>query len=190
MDIPAVTLDHDRTRRCGFPEAIFGEGKSLATLRGIIAEQLARGDEVLVTRVCAETAAALCAELPELRHTELARTLRASPQNATRKTVGKVVIVTAGTTDLPVAEEARETLEWMGVATTMVHDVGVAGPHRLPARLWWSLPVWRAPCRAWSEATSLAPLSESPLASAMAPTSADCRRSSRCSIAAPRMWPL
>jgi NCAIR mutase (PurE)-related protein len=135
MDIPAVTLDHDRTRRCGFPEAIFGEGKSLATLRGIIAEQLGRGDEVLVTRVTAETAAALCSERPELRHNELARTLRASPANAVRKAIGKVVVVTAGTTDLPVAEEARETLEWMGVAVTMVHDVGVAGPHRLPARL-------------------------------------------------------
>ncbi len=90
---------------------------------------------MLVTRASAEAAAALCAERPELRHNDIARTLRASPPNTARKTTGKVVVVTAGTTDLPVAEEARETLEWMGVAVTMVHDVGVAGPHRLPARL-------------------------------------------------------
>jgi NCAIR mutase (PurE)-related protein len=61
--------------------------------------------------------------------------LRIDPPGEPRQAIGHVAVITAGTSDLPVAEEARETLEWMGVRATMVHDVGVAGPHRLPERL-------------------------------------------------------
>jgi NCAIR mutase (PurE)-related protein len=84
--------------------------------------------------VSEEQARELLAALPSARYNHTARTLRLE-QSATRKLIGHVAVITAGTSDLPVAEEARETIEWMGVATTMVHDVGVAGPHRLPARL-------------------------------------------------------
>ena len=134
---PAAMVDVDRARRCGFPEVIFGEGKSAATIAAIAQQLLDKGQSVLVTRVDGTKAVALQATLPSLRYNELGRTARvdfpqAEAESATR---GRVAVITAGTSDLPVAEEARETLAWMGVDVTLVQDVGVAGPHRLPARL-------------------------------------------------------
>ena len=134
---PAATVDVDRASRCGFPEVIFGEGKSAATIAAIAQQLLDRGQSVLVTRIEATKATALQAILPSLQYNELGRTVRVDfprtdSQSANR---GRVAVITAGTSDLPVAEEARETLAWMGVDVTLVQDVGVAGPHRLPARL-------------------------------------------------------
>ena len=134
---PAAMVDVDRARRCGFPEVIFGEGKSAATIAAIAQQLLDRGQSVLATRVDAAKIVALQATLPSVRYNELGRTARvdfpqAESELATR---GRVAVITAGTSDLPVAEEARETLDWMGVDVTLVQDVGVAGPHRLPARL-------------------------------------------------------
>jgi NCAIR mutase (PurE)-related protein len=130
-----ATVDLDRQRRCGFPEVIFGESKSVPTLLGIIGRLLEAGQPVLATRVSAEKAAAIRQELPAARYNELARTLRIDGTRSAPATPGKVAVVTAGTSDMPVAEEVRETVEWMGVATEMVVDVGVAGPHRLLAKL-------------------------------------------------------
>jgi NCAIR mutase (PurE)-related protein len=134
---PAAMVDVDRARRCGFPEVIFGEGKSAATIAAIAQQLLDRGQSVLVTRVDAAKAATLQAILPSLQYNELGRTARVdSPRTDSQSTSrGRVAVITAGTSDLPVAEEARETLDWMGVEVTLVQDVGVAGPHRLPARL-------------------------------------------------------
>lgn len=134
---PAAMVDVDRARRCGFPEVIFGEGKSAATIAEIAQQLLDRGQSVLVTRVDAAKAVALQAALPSLRYNELGRTVRVDfPQAESASTTrGRVAVLTAGTSDLPVAEEARETLSWMGVDVALVQDVGVAGPHRLPARL-------------------------------------------------------
>jgi pyridinium-3,5-biscarboxylic acid mononucleotide synthase len=133
-----TSVDLDRQSRCGFPEVVFGEGKTPATIVAIARELLSRNQSVLVTRVSPEQAAAVANELPAARYNAVARTLRvdAPKQQAeppTRR--GRVTVVTAGTSDLPVAEEARETLDWMGVDVRLVADVGVAGPHRLPARL-------------------------------------------------------
>lgn len=132
-----VTLDLDRQRRCGYPEVIYGEGKSAATIERIVRRQLESGVEALVTRVSSDKASELVAALPQARYHAVARTLRAAPAAGLPATprLGKVTVVTAGTSDLPVAEEAHETLDWMGVDVTLVHDVGVAGPHRLPAQL-------------------------------------------------------
>jgi NCAIR mutase (PurE)-related protein len=134
---PAAMVDVDRARRCGFPEVIFGEGKSAATIAAIAQQLLDRGQSVLVTRIEAAKALALQATLPSLRYNELGRTVRVDFPQAESESArrGRVAVLTAGTSDLPVAEEARETLDWMGVAVTLVQDVGVAGPHRLPARL-------------------------------------------------------
>jgi NCAIR mutase (PurE)-related protein len=135
-DLGNVQLDLDRPRRCGYPEVVFGEGKSVETLRKVIQRLTAEGHEAFVTRVHPGVAAALGCDLAGLHHNDIARTIRVRPQNFIEQSkVGKVAIVTAGTTDLPVAEEARETLDWMGVATDLIVDVGVAGPHRLPAQL-------------------------------------------------------
>jgi NCAIR mutase (PurE)-related protein len=135
-DLGNVQLDLDRARRCGYPEVVFGEGKSAETLQKVIQRLTAEGHEALVTRVAPEAAAQLACVFAGARHNDIARTLRVRPANSHEEPkVGKVAIVTAGTTDLPVAEEARETLDWMGVATDLIVDVGVAGPHRLPAQL-------------------------------------------------------
>lgn len=133
----AISLDMDRARRCGFPEVVYGEGKSAATLREIFAQLLDQGIHVLATRVSSEKAAELRQTYPEGQYNELARTFRVAAKRPEEKPGrrGRVAVVSAGTSDLPVAEEARETLDWMGLDVTMIHDVGVAGPHRLPAHL-------------------------------------------------------
>jgi pyridinium-3,5-biscarboxylic acid mononucleotide synthase len=140
-DLEEAQLDLDRRRRCGYPEVVYGEGKSVATLEKIFGRMLAEKINVLATRIAPEKAAALKVRFPQAVYNEVARTLQiagANPeikaaQSSKRKPT--VAIVTAGTSDLPVAEEARETLAWMGIEAIMVHDVGVAGPHRLPERL-------------------------------------------------------
>ena len=130
---PAAMVDVDRARRCGFPGDV-GEGKSAATIAAIAQQLLDRGQSVLATRVDAAKIVALQATLPSLRYNELGRTARvdfpqAESELATR---GRVAVVTAGTSDLPVAEEARETLDLDGASTRRSFlDVGVAGPHRL-----------------------------------------------------------
>lgn len=129
-----VSLDTDRSRRCGFPEVIYGPGKSVEAIAAIATELLAAGEHVLATRIAEQQATDLARLLPDGHYNERARTFRLD-QPGERKRVGQVAVITAGTTDIPVAEEARETLDWMGVGTNMVHDVGVAGPHRLPSRL-------------------------------------------------------
>lgn len=130
----AATVDLDRERRCGFPEVIFGLGKTPEAIVSIARRLLDHGQHVLATRIDAEKADAICRQLPEATYNSVARTLRVDFQKRDAP-VGHVAVISAGTSDLPVAEEARETLAWMGVRLTMVHDVGVAGPHRLPARL-------------------------------------------------------
>jgi hypothetical protein len=137
-ELGGVTLDLDRRRRCGYPEVVYGEGKSVETLECVFRALLEAGSPVLATRVSAEKSESLSATFPHGRYNAVARTFRIeSQQDASNgpQRVGCVAVVTAGTSDLPVAEEARETLDWMGVGTTMIYDVGVAGPHRLPAHL-------------------------------------------------------
>lgn len=130
----AATVDLDRARRCGFPEVIFGTGKTVEAIVSISKRLLAENQHVFVTRITEDKADELCARLPKAVYNPLSKTLRIDA--AERVTlVGHVAVISAGTSDLPVAEEARETLSWMGVYATMIHDVGVAGPHRLPARL-------------------------------------------------------
>ncbi len=131
--VQPATVDVERAARCGFPEVIFGEGKSAATILAIVRQLVARGQAVLATRVAPDVAAAVVRAMPEARYNATSRTLRVDQFVAPRR--GRVTVITAGTSDLPVAEEARETLDWMGVEVRMVSDVGVAGPHRLPARL-------------------------------------------------------
>ena len=135
-DLGDVQLDLDRPRRCGYPEVVFGEGKTVEAIRKVIERLTKEGHEAFVTRVHTDIAEQLACGLAGLRHNDIARTIRVRPENFREQPrIGKVAIVTAGTTDLPVAEEARETLDWMGVATDLIVDVGVAGPHRLPAQL-------------------------------------------------------
>ena len=140
-DLGEAQVDLDRHRRCGFPEVVFAQGKSVAAMEKIFQAQIAHGSEVLATRMTAEQAAELLPKFPGALYNAMGRTFRVSPAKKTGSAEGKppargrVVIVTAGTSDLPVAEEARETVLWTGAEVTMIQDVGVAGPHRLTANL-------------------------------------------------------
>jgi NCAIR mutase (PurE)-related protein len=130
--LPTATVDLDRRRRCGFPEVVFGPGKTIDQLREIVATLLAHDQPVLATRIDAAQAAGLLGTFPAGRYNAVARIFRLHTATTSH---GHVAVISAGTGDLPVAEEARETLDWMGVRTTMIQDVGVAGPHRLAERL-------------------------------------------------------
>jgi NCAIR mutase (PurE)-related protein len=134
-----VTLDLDRRRRCGFPEVVFGQSKSSETLARIFGRLLKEGQGVLATRVEAEKAEFLSREFPAGRFNPLARTFRIDlaehPGQGEARGTGLVSIVTAGTSDIAVAEEVRETADWMGAGTDLIVDVGVAGPQRLLAKL-------------------------------------------------------
>ncbi len=123
-------IDLDRHSRCGFPEVIYGEGKTPAAMVEIIEQLSGQGQAVLATRVSAEQAAAVRSRFPQMIHNETARTLR-MPSEPPQPIRGRVQVVTAGTSDRPVAEEALETLWWMNCEAGLVIDVGVAGPHRL-----------------------------------------------------------
>ena len=139
-DLEEAQIDLDRRRRCGYPEVVFGHGKTVATLEKILQALVADGVDVLATRISAEQAAGLAGRFPTARYNPTGKTLRIplpeSPgTSAATQPGGHVTIITAGTSDLAVAEEARETLLWMGAAVTLVCDVGVAGPHRLREQL-------------------------------------------------------
>jgi NCAIR mutase (PurE)-related protein len=127
-------VDLDRRRRCGYPEVVYGEGKSVDQIERIFRVLLADGAEAFATRVSPEKATRLLELFPAARYNPTARTLRvtASPQDVGQTaSTGSVVIVTAGTTDLPVAEEAKETALWMGCDVLLLQDCGVAGPQRI-----------------------------------------------------------
>ena len=129
-----VNLDLDRQRRCGYPEVVYGAGKEPQTVVKIVRRMFFESLPVLVTRVSAEQAALLGEEFPDGVHHASARTFRMAVPAGSRPEEperGRVAILTAGTSDRPVAEEARETLAWMGISSELIVDVGVAGPHRL-----------------------------------------------------------
>lgn len=136
-------VDLDRHRRCGFPEVVFAEGKTVAAMERIFTALVHHGHDVLATRMSPEQAAELLAKFPAGRYNAVGRTFRISKQSVNKEPgesgndgkKGRVTIVTAGTSDLPVAEEARETALWAGADVTLLQDVGVAGPHRLTANL-------------------------------------------------------
>jgi NCAIR mutase (PurE)-related protein len=127
-------IDHHRALRMGFPEVVLGEGKSVVQIVGIARHLLEAKQNVLVTRVSPELAAGVCAQIPELSHHTLARTLTFEHTLPPPLECEPVAVVTAGTSDIPVAEEALETLRMSAVPTSRVFDIGVAGIHRLLER--------------------------------------------------------
>jgi len=127
-------IDLDRSARCGFPEVIFGEGKTPAAMVEIIERLTEQGQAVLATRVVPEQVEAVRETFPQILWNPVGRTLRL-PDGEDTPQIGRGLVVTAGTSDRPVAEEALETLTWMNCRAELVVDVGVAGPHRLPTHL-------------------------------------------------------
>lgn len=129
-----ATIDHHRHLRLGFPEVIFGEGKTADHVTRIMAELATTGANVLATRIDAGKAAAVIAQLPAVRYEQDARTLVLEQQPVVERGRGTVLIVSAGTSDMPVAEEALVTARMLGNKVARVYDVGVAGVHRTLAR--------------------------------------------------------
>jgi hypothetical protein len=134
-DIGVATVDHHRALRQGVPEVIFGERKTVDQIARIAEEMVRAGHNVLVTRVDPEKAAGLVARLPAFVHHAEARALSIEVAPVPRRARGPVAVVTAGTSDAGVAEEAVVTLEAVGLEAARFYDIGVAGIHRLFHRL-------------------------------------------------------
>jgi hypothetical protein len=132
---PFATVDHHRALRQGFPEVIYGSGKTVDQVLAIAAELEPHGDGVLITRCESTLRAALGDKYPRAEINDLGRTTYIPPGDPGRVPKGKgtVLIVTAGTSDLPVAEEAAATAKALGDTVTRATDVGVAGIHRVLA---------------------------------------------------------
>lgn len=132
-DIHASTrIDHHRALRIGLPEVIYAAGKTPAQTASIFARMAAAGSDVLATRADAPTAEAVLVHTPAAAYHSQARalTLRQSPASDPK---GHIAVLCAGTSDLPVAEEAAVTAELFNARVTRLYDVGVAGLHRLLA---------------------------------------------------------
>ena len=132
-DLGFARVDHHRALRQGFPEVIFGQGKTAAQIVSIAQALYAQGAAVLVTRVEAAKAKAVRAKFPELTYHPQARVLTRQAPQGSRPGRGLIAVVAAGTSDLPVAEEAVLTARLMGSQVETVYDVGVSGLHRLLA---------------------------------------------------------
>ncbi len=129
-DLGFAKVDHHRKKRQGFPEIIYGEGKTTDQILSIMKAILAKKEDVFITRISKEKAETILQEYPELMYHELARIL--SYQHEPKKPRdGYISVICAGTSDLPVAEEAAVTAEALGSNVKRIYDVGVAGIHRL-----------------------------------------------------------
>ncbi len=132
-DLGFANVDHHRALRVGMPEVIFGPGKTPQQFKEIFARLAQRGHNVLGTRVSEEQFRAVKRKFRRATFHELARAITLT-QDETRYGKGKIVVVSAGTSDIPVAEEAVVTAQAMGNEVQQLYDVGVAGIHRLLAR--------------------------------------------------------
>ena len=129
-DLGFAKVDHHRALRCGMPEVVFGKGKTASQIVEIASRLLERSQNVLVTRAEPEAAEALNSRYPEAEYFPLSKALRVW-RDRTIHGKGRLAVVCAGTSDLFVAEEAFVTAEIMGNDCFQIHDIGVAGIHRL-----------------------------------------------------------
>jgi NCAIR mutase (PurE)-related protein len=133
-DLGFAQVDTHRALRKNFPEVIFGAGKTPDQIVKIAAKLLEHGQQVLVTRVTSEQARALRKKFKRAVHHQLARCVTIEKKPLPKR-AGIIAIVCAGTSDLPVAEEAAITAEIMGNRVERIHDAGIAGLHRVLARM-------------------------------------------------------
>ena len=129
-DLGFARVDHHRSIRQGFPEVVLGLGKTPAQIAGIAAEIVGRGSTLLVTRASAEAFEAVRDNVPAATFYADAAIISYRQQDVTPGK-GTIVVAAAGTSDLPVAEEAARTAELMGNEVTRLYDVGIAGLHRI-----------------------------------------------------------
>jgi pyridinium-3,5-biscarboxylic acid mononucleotide synthase len=129
-----IELDHDRARRRGYPEAVYCEGKTPGQVSAVAKAIKASGTTTLFTRADSAHTEAVLSVLPDARHDEDARMLAWPPEPPAPRG-GRVLVVAAGTADFGVAREAQLTAVYLGRAADLVTDVGIAGLHRILARL-------------------------------------------------------
>jgi NCAIR mutase (PurE)-related protein len=129
-DLGFAKVDHHRALRHGMPEVVFGLGKTAEHVIGIAGKLLARVDNVLITRTTPQMAEQVVRELPDGEYFPLSGAIRFWGDR-TKRGKGRIAVVCAGTSDIPVAEEALVTAEVMGNEVDSIHDIGVAGIHRL-----------------------------------------------------------
>ncbi|MEA3366549.1 MAG: nickel pincer cofactor biosynthesis protein LarB [Planctomycetota bacterium] len=132
-DLGFAKIDHHRALRCGFPEVILCQGKTVEQVAAIVDRLAQREGPVLATRAGPEVYEAVRAYHPEAVYHESARAVVIEGEEMPEPATGTVAVVSAGTSDQPVAEEARVTAEVMGCTVETFYDVGVAGLHRLLA---------------------------------------------------------
>ena len=130
-DIDYAHIDHHRSLRKGFPEVIFGEGKTAGQIAGIMEKMAAQEEIILVTRVDEAKAEKVLLEFPDALYYSDARMIVRKKKEIPIQGRGKILVLSAGTSDIPVAREAYITAEAMGNDVDSVFDVGVAGIHRL-----------------------------------------------------------
>lgn len=130
-DLGFAKVDHHRSLRSGFPEVIFGQGKTIEQIVGIARKLREAGQNVLITRLDSEAAARVVAELPDFTYSSDGRIAFLCQTPSATEGRGRILVAAAGTADLPVAEEAALTAELMGNRLDRIYDVGVAGIHRL-----------------------------------------------------------
>ena len=130
-DIDFARIDHHRTLRKGFPEVIFGQGKTSSQIIGIMEKMVPLEDIILVTRLDRQKADTICKRFQKATYFEDAGLLWHKTREPEQTGIGKILVISAGTSDIPVAEEASLTAQAMGNDVETVFDVGVAGIHRL-----------------------------------------------------------
>lgn len=130
-DIEYAKVDNHRELRNGYPEVIYGEGKTIEHIRGIVGIMNEKKSNILITRVSRDVYEEVLKVSPNAEYEELARLIKIKNREIEVCDKGKIVVVTGGTSDIPVAEEAYHTALFLGNKVEKVYDVGVAGIHRL-----------------------------------------------------------
>lgn len=130
-DIGFATIDHHRSLRTGFPEVIFCQGKTTDQIVAIAERISSSGSDLLATRANRDVYEAVRKTIPQAQYNDLARTITHIRKVTPPEDTGSVLVISAGTSDVPVAEEAAVTAEVLGNRVERVFDVGVAGIHRL-----------------------------------------------------------
>jgi len=131
-DLGFVKIDYNREERTGFPEVIFGRGKTVDQVRTIFSRIYQKHGKAMVTRATEEMYEPIKQDYPDTKYDSLSQLITIG--QGEKRFTGKVAVLSAGTADLPVAEEAAYTAEWMGNEVERIYDVGVAGIDRLLAQ--------------------------------------------------------
>ncbi|TWD95760.1 hypothetical protein FB550_112122 [Neobacillus bataviensis] len=131
-DLGFVKIDYDRESRTGFPEVIFGRGKTVEQVQIIFSRIYQKHGKAMVTQATEKMAEIIQQDFPDANYDPMSRLITIG--HGEKRFAGKVAVLSAGTADLPVAQEAAQTAEWMGNEVDRIYDVGVAGIDRLLAQ--------------------------------------------------------